>query len=747
MCSRSGIAVAVFGATAGTGGSDLGSDQRELVVLAWCPVDLTTGMIGKPKCQLVCPENLMLIENCTSQIGLTSELLVTAPPYDDVVHQLAHCGIEWSFENGFGLHKSMDTIQSETSGAVSIQLVTDGPQLLRQVIHPEARRKLVVLPDCFYSFIDLQNVFATCCGSAGDDPKGVVDMEAYFHLQREDLPFGLSEVKAMAKIIVILISEPNNCNFLEIDHVMRAYEGGLSYSTEPFVSGTVVRVRGLPWQASDQDIANFFAGLNITRAGIAMCLNAYGRRNGEALVRFVDKVQRNLALARNKHYMGSRYLEIYKGTSEEFTKIAGVSDEVVDFVNTGARAIIRIRGLPFSTTAEQVVSFFNSNSAFEPLFGLENEGSSATRKEMKVGPTRVTIADGAAGVLLVKHSDGQPTGDAFVLLASEEESQKALTWHGHSLGRRYVEIFPSTTAEVQQVINHYQVTPSSQSPPPLHAFGSRAKGSRGFEVSGRDCLRLRGLPYSALVHEIVAFLGDSAADVKSKGVHLILNHQGLPSGDAFIQMKSAEAAMRAAQRCHKLSLGERYVEVFPCSTAEMAMVLLGGSLNRSGLCPPPCLCSPFFPIPPPAMFPPQMFVAPRIPPMVPPVPTSLLYNPAVAVNHMFMNCGAYQPSPSCFQMCGLPGGLGGLSGLGRPPSSTTVVRVQGLPYNVRIKDVISFFDGYQLCADSVLLLHDLNGQPSGEAFVTFSSPELASQAVLEKHHHHLADRPISLTLV
>ena len=70
---------------------------------------------------------------------------------------------------------------------------------------------------------------------------------------------------------------------------------------------------------------------------------------------------------------------------------------------------------------------------------------------MNAEPTRVTITGGAAGVLLVKHSDGQPTGDAFVLLASEEESQKALTWHGRSLGRRYVEIFPSTAAEVQQV--------------------------------------------------------------------------------------------------------------------------------------------------------------------------------------------------------------------------------------------------------------------------------------------------------
>lgn len=64
--------------------------------------------------------------------------------------------------------------------------------------------------------------------------------------------------------------------------------------------------------------------------------------------------------------------------------------------------------------------------------------------------------------------------------------------------------------------------------------------------------------------------------------------QGRPSGDAFIQMRSTERAYAAAQRCHKRSMKERYVEVFACSAQEMNVVLMGGSLSRSGLSPPPC---------------------------------------------------------------------------------------------------------------------------------------------------------------
>lgn len=64
--------------------------------------------------------------------------------------------------------------------------------------------------------------------------------------------------------------------------------------------------------------------------------------------------------------------------------------------------------------------------------------------------------------------------------------------------------------------------------------------------------------------------------------------QGRPSGDAFIQMKSADRAFLAAQKCHKKTMKDRYVEVFQCSAEEMNFVLMGGTLNRNGLSPPPC---------------------------------------------------------------------------------------------------------------------------------------------------------------
>ncbi len=53
-------------------------------------------------------------------------------------------------------------------------------------------------------------------------------------------------------------------------------------------------------------------------------------------------------------------------------------------------------------------------------------------------------------------------------------------------------------------------------------------------------------------------------------------------------MKSADRAFMVSQKCHKKMMKDRYVEVFQCSTEEMSFVLMGGTLNRSGLSPPPC---------------------------------------------------------------------------------------------------------------------------------------------------------------
>jgi hypothetical protein len=61
----------------------------------------------------------------------------------------------------------------------------------------------------------------------------------------------------------------------------------------------------------------------VFRGGVALCLSAQGRRNGEALVLFENAAHRDMAVRRHKHHIGNRYIEVYKATGEDFISVAG----------------------------------------------------------------------------------------------------------------------------------------------------------------------------------------------------------------------------------------------------------------------------------------------------------------------------------------------------------------------------------------------------------------------------------------
>uniref|UniRef100_A0A8C1XAM2 Epithelial splicing regulatory protein 2 n=1 Tax=Cyprinus carpio TaxID=7962 RepID=A0A8C1XAM2_CYPCA len=571
----------------------------------------------------------------------------------------------WQIVSNFKLH------------TYSYTLCVDGPLLIRQVLHPEASKKNLVLPECFYTFVDLKKEFHKCCPNAGP----VNDLTL------------TSMLDCILHMLLVLLYH----KFSTFETVNYKFESGACSKTEAVDSETVIRARGLPWQSSDQDIARFFKGLNIAKGGVALCLNAQGRRNGEALVRFINSEHRDMALDRHKHHMGNRYIEVYKATGEEFLKIAGgTSNEVAQFLSKENQVIIRMRGLPFTASPQDVLGFLGPESP---------------------------VTDGMEGLLFVKYPDGRPTGDAFVLFACEEYAQNALKKHKQILGKRYIELFRSTAAEVQQVLNRYMSTPLiSTLPPPPPMVSMPVLATPPFITTGstRDCIRLRGLPYIAAIEDILEFMGEHTIDIRPHGVHMVFNQQGRPSGDAFIQMKSADRAFMVAQKCHKKMMKDRYVEVFQCSTEEMSFVLMGGTLNRSGLSPPPCklpcLSPPTYAAfsATPAMLPaeaalyqPPLLATPRTPqaPAHNPAPALAYYSPQLYMN-MNMSYTTYYPSPpvspsTVSYFAAPPGSVAAAVAAQQapsilPPQPGALVRMQGLPYNAGVKDILSFFQGYQV---------------------------------------------------
>ncbi|XP_059089266.1 epithelial splicing regulatory protein 1-like isoform X1 [Tigriopus californicus] len=572
--NQSKYLVIFYTVSAGLNAAGLGNDEEDLVSIYYHIIDVEQNKVVDQYFYPVRPHNADLNENvlseeCRNDYQISEESIQTASNLSQVLEEF---------------HK----VAQESLGG-SFTLVTDGQFHIRQALFPEAYRKEISLQEYYHHFHDLRKEFIAKYPDSS--VTNVDDMLKYLGLESDSSPsLALKDVNNMVAIVQKLICD--DVHFHEPERVLLKLEQGIRSRTDAVDGECCVRARGLPWQASDQDIARFFVGLNLARGGVALCLSSQGRRNGEALVLFESPAHRDMALKRHKHHIGNRYIEVYKASGEDFINVAGGNNkEAQSFLSRGGQVIIRMRGLPYDCTAKQVTEFFES------------------------GESGCDVLDKEDGVLFVRKPDGRATGDAFVLFTEEKDAEKALQKHKEIIGSRYIELFRSTTAEVTQILNrtveqnsnprhgHHNnnnnhaavaaaaaaaaalaATNVSSHLPLIPSMSNPAVLPQQMVTAGtrKDCIRLRGLPYEAGVENILEFLGEHGKNIVNQGIHMVYNAQGQPSGEAFIEMTTEHAAFQAATHRHhrNMTFGkkQRYIEVFQCSGEDMNYVLTGNSL-------------------------------------------------------------------------------------------------------------------------------------------------------------------------
>ncbi|EYC43668.1 hypothetical protein Y032_0484g2305 [Ancylostoma ceylanicum] len=170
-----------------------------------------------------------------------------------------------------------------------------------------------------------------------------------------------------------------------------------------------VRLRGLPYSSKESDIRAFLDGIPVTT--ITMSSGYNGRPSGECYCELPTKQDVLKALDFHCKEMEGRYIEIFTVSVDELTNLkrAGlVTDE---------GKVVRLRGLPFSATAQDVKTFFKGLNCEEVVFG---------------------------------RTGGRPSGEAFVRLASRDEASKALDFNKQHMGSRYIEVFRTTVDDMER---------------------------------------------------------------------------------------------------------------------------------------------------------------------------------------------------------------------------------------------------------------------------------------------------------
>ncbi|KAK6170836.1 hypothetical protein SNE40_019135 [Patella caerulea] len=193
--------------------------------------------------------------------------------------------------------------------------------------------------------------------------------------------------------------------------------------------GCVIRVRGLPWSTTAEEVYKFFEGANIQGGedGVHFTFSREGRPSGEAFIEFETPDDVEVAMGKHNAHMGTRYLEVFRSKRSEMEwviKRAGPNQH--ESLN---EACVRLRGLPFGCSKEEIAQFFT---------GLE------------IVPN---------GIMLPEDRQGRSTGEAYVQFSNQSIAEKALGKHKERIGHRYIEIFKSSLSEAHSAIGNRNIRP------------------------------------------------------------------------------------------------------------------------------------------------------------------------------------------------------------------------------------------------------------------------------------------------
>jgi len=170
----------------------------------------------------------------------------------------------------------------------------------------------------------------------------------------------------------------------------------------------VIRMRGVPYTATVEDIEDFFGKLKPDAIHIPR--DEFGRPSGDAFVEFSKQEDGYLATYRHRDCIGNRYIEIFQSTIKELCSTMGMQVK-----STSKKHWIKMQGLPYGTKLRQVLEFFAS---------------------VKVFPIR-----------LARRSDGS---QVFAEFYTPQEVNNMMKLQQRYIGHRYVEFFPCDVQEVEK---------------------------------------------------------------------------------------------------------------------------------------------------------------------------------------------------------------------------------------------------------------------------------------------------------
>lgn len=362
--------------------------------------------------------------------------------------------------------------------------------------------------------------------------------------------------------------------------------------------GPVLKLRGLPWAVSKEDIRRFFVGLTIKNGldGILLLQDQLGRASGEAIVEFATDADAEQAMSKQKEKIGTRYIELFRSSTREMkwaekrsnrpvsnNSRGGFSDGGNDFgggngnMNRGGGGSGGAggryppgqgygRGAGGNSFSDNSLGGNSWNNRSDNSFGNGGGGNSfgSSNNGSKLGGS-----GNGGGNLYSERGGGTNYGSGRSNTSGGTGNFNSggfgsTSYGGSTYGSNTGSGggFNSDRGYRSQVGgNNYSSFGSSG-----NSFGSNGGGGGGgfssndfFNSAEQDlfCVHLRGMPFSCDDQDILDFF----MPLRPVKANIEYDSRGRPSGEGNAFFDTMEEAMKAMKK-HKEKMGSRYIELF-----------------------------------------------------------------------------------------------------------------------------------------------------------------------------------------
>ena len=476
----------------------------------------------------------------------------------------------------------------------------------------------------------------------------------------------------------------------------------------------VIKLRGLPWSATANEIREFFRGLSLREEDIHLAPSKDGKASGIGFAIFHSDEDARKAMFRNGKYIGNRYVELALSSMSEMDKFLqeGVSGK---------------RKQPLESENFDETRWRDAGRGRDRMNGLGRRSRSPVDRYRGNGDID-RISEGrrfVAGERLLEKGRFERDRNEHIYSHERErenvrysfdraESTVHGAWQNDSdrerrKGEREVRSRRDNRPNGEQ-------RDTLESPAPL------------------SCVRVIGLPFDVQEGDVEKFF----EGLHIVGIHFLRHKEGKfigrPNGWGYVEFRSLGDSIHAESRNHQF-IGKRYVEVKRCSKEQMIREIIasGAKWEDGG----------------------QQIAG-------------------MNSTERGDNYGRYEqeasPSPDPVMSAMLSGGMSNF--IGRQPlamennqaammmqlaaganvsandiQSGCVVGIRNLPSSITAEEILDFFYGFPVAPDSIRIHYLAPGRSSGDAMVTLPTAPDAVSAIDQLNHKPVGRRNVQLFLI